>query len=110
MSDYQAIYDAVRSRISNGDIGNAVERVLHDADINFCFQRGLQNMEIAGAEMMRPSVLFKPKLSMDGNKWCVLYGENLQEGCAGFGDSPELAMRDFDAQWSRRIEVKDAER
>lgn len=29
----------------------------------------------------------------DGNQWCFLYGPNLQEGIAGFGDSI------FDAAW-----------
>jgi hypothetical protein len=101
MDSYQAIYDAVRSRISNGDIGNAVEQAFHRADIGFQFQRALQNLEIAGAEMSRPSVLFRPKLSIDGNQWCALYGENLQDGCAGFGDSPEKAMMAFDVEWAK---------
>ena len=47
----------------------------------------------------RPSVLYRPNLGMDGNKWCALYGDNLQEGCSGFGDSPEEAMAAFDAEW-----------
>jgi len=34
-------------------------------------------------------------LSKDGNKWCVLWGENLQEGIAGFGDTIEKAMVNF---------------
>jgi hypothetical protein len=36
---------------------------------------------------------------MDGNKWCALYGEDLQSGCCGFGDSPEEAMDAFDVEW-----------
>ncbi len=36
-----------------------------------------------------------PKLSKDGNQWCYLYGDNLQEGVAGFGETPYLAMKDF---------------
>ena len=47
-----------------------------------------------------PSVIYKPKLSLDGNQWCALYGVNLQEGVAGFGDSPALAMSDFNKNWS----------
>jgi hypothetical protein len=46
-----------------------------------------------------PHVLMRPKLSLDGNKWCALYGDSLQDGVAGFGDSPALAMEDFDRQW-----------
>jgi hypothetical protein len=28
----------------------------------------------------------------DGNQWCVLIGENLQEGMSGFGDTPKEAL------------------
>lgn len=56
----------------------------------------------AAYDFTRPSVLFRPSLSIDGTKWCALYGDNLQDGVAGFGDSPDLAMRDFDKQWSAK--------
>ena len=51
----------------------------------------------------RPSYILKPKLSVDGNKWCALYGEDLQSGVAGFGDSPELAYQDFDENWYKKL-------
>ena len=51
--------------------------------------------------MQRPSVLYKPKLSKDGNQWCALYGENLHDGIAGFGDTPAEAMIDFDKEWNK---------
>lgn len=50
-------------------------------------------------EMKRPSMILKPNLTMDGNQFCALYGENLHEGNAGFGNTPELAYRDFDKNW-----------
>jgi hypothetical protein len=56
----------------------------------------------AASEYDRPSVVFKPKLSRDGNEWCALYGENLAEGCAGFGDSPAAAMWAFDSAWLQK--------
>jgi len=28
------------------------------------------------AEYERPSVMFRPKLSIDGNQWCALYGDD----------------------------------
>ncbi len=31
----------------------------------------------------------------DGDQWCVLYGENLHEGIAGFGSTPWEAMQEF---------------
>ncbi len=32
------------------------------------------------------------RISLDGNKWCALRGENLQEGESGFGATPEIAL------------------
>lgn len=29
---------------------------------------------------------------LDGNQWCALLGENIQEGIAGFGLSPKEAL------------------
>jgi hypothetical protein len=46
-----------------------------------------------------PAFALKPKLSIDGDKWCALHGENLQDGVAGFGDSPDEAYSDFDKNW-----------
>lgn len=60
----------------------------------------------AAADATRPSVLLRPKLFCDGNKWCALYGDNLQDGLAGFGDTPAGAMYDFDVQWTTKLEVR----
>ena len=51
----------------------------------------------------RPSSRLRPRLAIDGNQWCALYGEDLQDGVAGFGSSPELAYLDFDASWVRAL-------
>lgn len=48
---------------------------------------------------MRPSAVFRPELSIDGDQWCALYGRNLVEGVAGFGDTAEAAMLAFDGAW-----------
>lgn len=53
----------------------------------------------------RPSAIFRPALSIDGNQWCALYGENLQDGVAGFGDSPADAMWDFDRNWHAKLKA-----
>lgn len=48
---------------------------------------------------MQPHVLMRPKVFHDGNQWCALYGDNLQKGVCGFGDTPEAACQEFDTNW-----------
>jgi hypothetical protein len=55
-------------------------------------------------EIKRDLVLvesLRPTITKDGNKWCVLLGENLQVGIAGFGDTPYQAMLDFNSAFHR---------
>lgn len=54
----------------------------------------------AAWEQQRPSVVFKPVLSRDGNMWCALFGPDLQQGVAGFGETPAKAMYAFDTAWT----------
>jgi hypothetical protein len=102
LSDYQAIYDAVRSRISNGDIGSAVEAAFRDANLSHYAEQAMHHIAYAFADYQRPSVLYRPRLSLDGNMWIALYGDNLAEGCVGCGESPELAMAAFDKEWATK--------
>jgi len=60
-------------------------------------------IQAAAAAHERPSAIYRPALSIDGNKWCALYGANLQDGVAGFGDSPAAAMHDFDVAWHKSL-------
>lgn len=101
MSDsYQAIYDAVRSRISGGDIGVAVRDIaFQQFDISHMKVMLQQDFSIAAQEMARPSVLWRPTICQDGSKWHALYGPNQMEGVSGFGDTPAEAMADFDNNW-----------
>lgn len=102
MSDnYQAVYDAVRSRFHCGDVGEAIQSVVRDAFsmADHRMHSVAQEYACAAQEQQRPSVLYRPALSMDGNQWCALYGSDLQQGVAGFGDTPAKAMDAFDAQW-----------
>ena len=105
MSDYQAIYDAVRSQISGGDIGAAVESVLRAENIGHYATMAAESIRAAAGEYERPSVLFRPRIYVDGDKWCALYGDDLQCGVAGFGDSPAEAMLDFDACWHTKLKA-----
>lgn len=42
------------------------------------------------------------RIFMDGDMWCALAGQNIQEGTVGFGPSPALAVAEF-------LKVLDAE-
>ncbi len=102
MSDtYLAIYNATKNSLGNCDVHGAVsDAAFRQFDISHLIGQAqgiLSNIEVAHT---RPHVLMRPALSCDGSKWCALYGDNLQEGVAGFGDTPEQAMYDFDRNWS----------
>ena len=106
MSDsYQAIFDAVRSRINGVGVGQVMDSVLRESFsmADHMIRCVAQDWSAAAFEQQRPSVLFKPSIKVDGSQWCALYGDNLIEGVAGFGDSPADAMRDFDANWTAKI-------
>ena len=109
MSDnYQAVYDAVRSRMSGCDLGQVVGDVTRQCmDMSYALPVLMQDIALQFAEYARPSAVYRPSLSIDGNQWCALYGADLQEGVAGFGDSPAKAMANFDANWSRALAAKE---
>ena len=102
MDNYQAVYDAVRSKMGYLDSGILTDRIAHCFDFSHQISAMLQSVEY---ECLRPCVLMRPKVYMDGDKWCALYGENLQDGVAGFGDSPAEAMQDFDNNWNKKSEA-----
>lgn len=111
MDAYQAAYDAVRSRIGNADIGAAVHAAIRECGIDhhvWCATNAIaEAATLAAQEYKRPSAVYRPALGMDGNQWVALYGANLMEGVAGFGDTPALAMADFDRNWeAQRIRAK----
>lgn len=98
MSDYQAIYDAVRSRISGGNVGDAVERVARDAfDISYAVSRAEEAIKSAAYAYERPSAVFKPALTQSPEGWLATYG-----ACYGYGDTPDAAMWDFDKNWREK--------
>ena len=104
---YQAIYDAVRSRISGGNIAEAVADVARNSfDISHqiaCvvgdFSMAAKYHAQAGRDASRPFILLRPRIFPDGNAWCALYGDNIQEGVCGFGDTPNAASIAFDIAW-----------
>jgi len=54
-------------------------------------------------EEMNLFSLLKPTVSIDGNQYCVLYGENIQEGICGFGNTIMEAIRSFNKEWNKGI-------
>lgn len=66
-------------------------------------ERELDRIANALEELSRPCVLFRPILSVDGDRYCVLLGLNLQEGVVGFGSSAAMAMRAFDDAWHQSV-------
>lgn len=104
MSDaYQPIFDATRSKIYNGDVGQAIENAMHQQNISFYFERASNLAMDVIAEYSKPSAIYRPTLSIDGNVWCAMYGRNPMEGVCGFGASPAMAMVDFDNEWDKQI-------
>ena len=75
----------------------AANSIAHEA---FCAGQAWQQ---AAATQERPCVLWKPSLFRDGNQWCALLGENIQDGVVGFGDSPDAAMWAFDEAWREKL-------
>ena len=62
-----------------------------------------QAVNILESSYNRPSAVYRPKLTLDGNSWIALYGDDLQVGCSGHGDSPDAAMWDFDKNWHKKV-------
>jgi hypothetical protein len=108
MSDtYQAIYDAVRGSLHHCNVESAIRDAIGNGlDASNAIESFRQELCIAANEMQRPSVLFRPSIGVDGNKWCALYGEDLAHGIAGFGDTPAEAMADFDRAWATQRAVR----
>jgi hypothetical protein len=105
MSDsYQAIYDAVRSRISGGNIADAVTEVARSAfDISHMTFQIKGDIDGLLYDLSQPFTRLRPKMYLDGNMWCALYGENIQEGVCGFGGSPQKASEAFNAAWFKEV-------
>lgn len=55
----------------------------------------------AAAFMSAPHVRMRPRVFVDGDAWCCLYGDDLQVGVAGFGATPFKACEAFDIAWYR---------
>lgn len=101
---YQAIYDAVRSRIHSCDVGEIVRSAVGSGiDASHAIAMIQQDFCIAAREMQRPSVLYRPQIRRHEDQWCAFYGNNMDSGVCGFGRTPANAMEAFDRAWSQRV-------
>ena len=65
-----------------------------------------ESIQQAAYCMAEASVLYKPRLSRDGDQWCALFGDDLQSGVCGFGSTPAEAMQDFNRAWNTPLPKK----
>jgi len=94
--NYQAVYDAVRSMFSFCNPDQVLRDCIH-MDASYAIEQVKQDFQTVAWEQARPAVIFKPTLELKGGKWIAHYGD-----CEGVGDSPALAMTDFDVNWNKR--------
>lgn len=113
MDSYQAVYDATKQSLRNCDVGEAVASVFRSIDVSFYFDRiansAMENAAEIKDEQTRPCVLFKPVLTIDGNQYCASYGADPMQGVFAYGDTPNIAMRNFDEAWKKQNPPTQAE-
>ncbi len=113
MSEYQAVYDAVRSRIPSVDIGEIVRQVAWSHfDVSIARDQLVKAAHIAiddvRTAMTAPSVVYKPKLYRDpggiSSRWSACYSGSVY----GYGATPEEAMASFNLAWKGQANALDA--
>jgi len=77
--------------------------MLNDNDSSWTAVRMQEAVSIIESIWTSPSVVYRPKIFRDGDKWCALYGDNMQEGVVAFGSSPSEAAIKFDGEWYKTI-------
>lgn len=76
--------------------------------VDFDHFRGSQlademQINLTEQRMFQTLTALNPNFSKDGNQFCYLYGENLQVGIAGFGNTVYEAMVSFcNAFWTQK--------
>ncbi len=67
------------------------------------YVRGVEEGRIIETVELNLVIIFSAKLSIDGDMWCWLHGDDLQNGVAGFGKSPYLAALDFNINFRKSL-------
>jgi len=82
---------------------NTVGQLINQGDSNRIADEITEAAQKISREWTRPSVLFRPVITPDGDQFCCLLGSNLQEGITGFGYTPDQASRAFDEAWHKSV-------
>lgn len=80
-------------------------RLMHFADI----EHQEKSMFLCQQQEYYLFLTLKPKFGIDGNQHYVLYGEDLQSGIAGFGDTLYKAILDFNNAFHKAVPQKSKE-
>jgi len=76
-----------------------MQRFNHDKDHTLQSEMNI----LIEAEEMNLVKMLKPRIFIDGNQWGVLYGEDVQDSICGFGDTPQLAIFDFNKAFTKPL-------
>ena len=69
-------------------------------------QEALGHMDNYYIEKNTPFVIYKAKVFQDGDQFCALLGDNIQEGICAFGDTPAQAVSNFNIVWYKSIKTR----
>ncbi|MEG1654825.1 MAG: hypothetical protein RRZ38_15820 [Hafnia sp.] len=89
------------------DTYNAVVDAILKENIGHYFHMATISIAEQFHEYSRPSAVFRPQLSQDGDAWLAIYGD-LPTGVVGCGESPAEAMADFDKKWHEKTKTAQA--
>jgi len=54
-------------------------------------------------ERNTPFVIYGARIFQDGNMWCALLGETIQNGVCAFGETPAKAVQEFNRAWYQTV-------
>jgi len=74
----------------------AQQNINNEADV-------IQQKYLAESRRSLWAIVYKLIPFKDGNSWCVLLGNDLQDGIAGFGNTPAVALQAFEDEFNVAI-------
>lgn len=92
-SDYEAVYNAVKTRLNQVDFEGIVSRAF---DISYARATVEQELLITVSQWARPSAIYRPRLTKINGGWVAVY-----YGVLGNGRTPDEAMQSFDTNWRK---------